>query len=58
VKDILFRYNLSTKSIEGECLFGDTFSTASSEVIRKYVMAKAPMLDMYVDGWLKEKTEE
>jgi len=58
VKDILFRYNLSTKSIEGECLFGDTFSTASSENIRRYVQAKAPLMNEYVDGWLTEKQKD
>ena len=54
VKGILSRYNLSTKSIEPECLFGDTFSTAESENIRSYIQSKMDM----VDNFIRERLEE
>lgn len=54
VKDILIRFNLSTKSIEPDCLFGDSFSPASKKDIRKYFTVKKPMLDKYIEESLQE----
>jgi len=42
---VLFRYNLSARSIDGECFFGDIFLIASSENIRRCVMVKVPLSD-------------
>ena len=54
VKKILFRYNLSTKSIEPGCLFGDTFSKASSANIKAYFEKKEPLMCRYVDECLAD----
>lgn len=55
VKDILSRYNLSTKSIEAECLFGGTFSIATSENIRRYFLDKISIMKTYINECLIEK---
>lgn len=54
VKKILFRYNLSTKSIEPGCLFGDTFSKASTESVKAYFEKKTPMMCKYIDECIKK----
>ncbi|MCK4650991.1 7-cyano-7-deazaguanine synthase [Candidatus Babeliales bacterium] len=56
VKNILSRYNLSTKSIEPECLFGNTFSTSTSKNIRKYIRSKRKKTYKFIDEFLKEST--
>ncbi len=56
VKNILSRYNLSTKSIEPECLFGDTFSTSTSKNIRKYIRSKKKTMYEFINNILKEST--
>lgn len=55
VKDILSRYDLSTKSIEGGCLFGDTFSKPSTENVRAYFKSKVADVDQYIKEAISEK---
>lgn len=54
VKSILSEYDLSTKSIEPECLFGYTFSKSKSENIKNYISNKIELTKEYIDKLLKE----
>lgn len=54
VKNILSRYNLSTKSIEPECLFGDTFSKAEPDNICAYIKSKIKLMYKFIDDSLRE----
>jgi 7-cyano-7-deazaguanine synthase in queuosine biosynthesis len=55
VKDLLSRYGISTKSIEPECLFGDTFSKAETESIQNYFFAKVGIMCEFIETFLNER---
>jgi hypothetical protein len=54
VKNLLLRYNLSTKSLEGECMLGGTFSRANPKTIRKYFEQKTHFVYEYIESFLNE----
>ena len=54
-KDLLAKYGLSTKSIEGECLFGGTFSKGDSQSIAAYAKAKASIIVDFIKDYFSER---
>lgn len=48
VKYKLFRFGLSTKSLEGSCLFGDTYSVPEVEKVLQYIDEKLPICREYI----------
>jgi len=54
VKELLFMYDLSTKSIEPNCILGGTFSPAEKHKIRGYFKEKEKFIDDYISQHIKE----
>lgn len=48
VKEKLFEFGISTKSLEGFSIFADTSSYTESEVVLKYLMEKLPICEKYI----------
>ncbi len=48
VKYALFDFGLSTKSLEGCSLFGDSYSTPDSATVQSYITAKLPACRQYL----------
>lgn len=57
VKDKLMKFGLSTKSLEGTCLFGGTFSIPEPHRVVSYIEDKLPQCRRYIKSHFDEKTD-
>lgn len=58
VKEKLLRFGLSTKSLEGTCLFGGTFSIPDPKVVVSYIEDKLPYCREYIKWHFDEKEKK
>jgi predicted subunit of tRNA(5-methylaminomethyl-2-thiouridylate) methyltransferase len=58
VKKKLFSLGLSTKSLEGSCLFGGTFSIPPPEKVVAYIEEKLPLCRNYIKTHFNEKDKK
>ncbi len=57
VKYELFNYGLSTKSLEGTCVFGDTYSIPKPGAVISYISAKLPMCRDFIKTRTKKEAD-
>lgn len=58
VKKKLFSFGLSTKSLEGSCLLGGTFSIPSPAKVVAYIKEKLPFCRNYIKAYFTEKNKK
>jgi hypothetical protein len=57
VKYQLFEFGISTKSLEGISIFGDSFTQASPEIVVEYIRSKLPICRAYVSLMIGQNPE-